>query len=562
MNKQFFELEDKFIRLRSEGKSIEIIANMLRLSKDILLEWENNLIEARKLLTPEGPFERKIVGKDEEGQYIINHSLQIQSPLVNVIRFKLWSVFSSEIETAHMPEQEIQKVKEMQDKAKLSYSLISKYVEAVSFKDNWPLGDFVMNYNLTTQDAKISEDVKEALSFYFMDIHRNEEMARKEIILEESEDVYHSSNASPMPFALKRLVIENFNGVLYTSIEKIPVDTQWLFLTGENGFGKTTILQAMVVGLLGHRDEDTILVDNPESKIGIEFKNDFINQINNLRNPPSSKPSIVAYGSSRLLIQSPQSQNEIARQSSITYSLFNSDGVLLNIEIELYKWFLKKDKKFNSTRKLFKSIIPGLADITVDKDKDTILYTERDHNSNNFEPVPFKKLASGFKSILAMIGDMLIRFYHQNPDITDPKQIAGFAFIDEFDLHLHPKWQRELPYLLSKAFPRVQFIVSTHSVIPFLGAPKKSVFLKVTRNAEQGILLNEIDIDIKNLLPNAILTSSIFDMDSITQRNHTNLKEVRTEDYYADIAKNNQVKRKLEDFEKNGIDIPDDLFSE
>ncbi len=35
--------------------------------------------------------------------------------------------------------------------------------------------------------------------------------------------------------------------------------------------------------------------------------------------------------------------------------------------------------------------------------------------------------------------------------------------IDELDLHLHPKWQRDIVPTLSKVFPRVQFIVTTHS---------------------------------------------------------------------------------------------------
>jgi len=85
--------------------------------------------------------------------------------------------------------------------------------------------------------------------------------------------------------------------------------------------------------------------------------------------------------------------------------------------------------------------------------------------------------------------------------------------IDELDLHLHPKWQRKLPKLLSNVFPNIQFIASTHSVIPFLGAPENSVFLKVNRSQAQGITIERIDIDISNLLPNSLLTSPLFDLE-------------------------------------------------
>jgi predicted ATP-binding protein involved in virulence len=93
----------------------------------------------------------------------------------------------------------------------------------------------------------------------------------------------------------------------------------------------------------------------------------------------------------------------------------------------------------------------------------------------------------------------------------EPKELTGIVLIDELDLHFHPKLQRRWP--LSDVFPKVQFIASTHSVMPLLAAPESSVFLKVTRNKAAGIQLEQIQIDIKNLLPNSLLTSPLFDLD-------------------------------------------------
>jgi predicted ATP-binding protein involved in virulence len=42
----------------------------------------------------------------------------------------------------------------------------------------------------------------------------------------------------------------------------------------------------------------------------------------------------------------------------------------------------------------------------------------------------------------------------------------GVILIDEIDLHLHPKWQRKVLSDLHNAFPKIQFIVTTHS--PFI----------------------------------------------------------------------------------------------
>ena len=37
------------------------------------------------------------------------------------------------------------------------------------------------------------------------------------------------------------------------------------------------------------------------------------------------------------------------------------------------------------------------------------------------------------------------------------------VLIDELELHLHPKWQRDIVRNLTNAFPRCQFIATTHS---------------------------------------------------------------------------------------------------
>lgn len=195
-------------------------------------------------------------------------------------------------------------------------------------------------------------------------------------------------------------------------------------------------------------------------------------------------------------------------------------------------------------------------------DQDEIVYEEHDAGTpeSGDHPVSFSQLAAGNRSIVAMIGDIVSRFYKTQPDVTDPKDFMGIVLIDELELHLHPKWQRELPTMLSTVFPKVQFIASTHSVIPFLGAPEGSVFLKVNRTAEAGIELERVDIDITNLLPNTLLSSPLFDLDNLTQVNNRELSNVRTEDTYADMLSNDEIGARLKAFTDSGQDYPDNLF--
>ena len=54
---------------------------------------------------------------------------------------------------------------------------------------------------------------------------------------------------SPLPISLKSIEIENFAGIKHTSLKDLPSDAQWIFLTGENGFGKTSVLRGIGGGL-------------------------------------------------------------------------------------------------------------------------------------------------------------------------------------------------------------------------------------------------------------------------------------------------------------------------
>jgi hypothetical protein len=75
-----------------------------------------------------------------------------------------------------------------------------------------------------------------------------------------------------------------------------------------------------------------------------------------------------------------------------------------------------------------------------------------------------KQLSDGERGALALVLDLTRRLSQANPGVLDPAADAGaVVLIDEIDLHLHPKWQRQIVQNLTAAFPRCQFIATTHS---------------------------------------------------------------------------------------------------
>lgn len=75
-----------------------------------------------------------------------------------------------------------------------------------------------------------------------------------------------------------------------------------------------------------------------------------------------------------------------------------------------------------------------------------------------------RQLSDGERGVLSMVLDLARRLSQANEGVADPlREGEAVVLIDELDLHLHPKWQREIVRNLVKAFPRCQFIATTHS---------------------------------------------------------------------------------------------------
>jgi len=97
------------------------------------------------------------------------------------------------------------------------------------------------------------------------------------------------------------------------------------------------------------------------------------------------------------------------------------------------------------------------------------------------EELSAQQLSSGEISLLEIVADIAISLIEANPDhgedfnpLTDG---FGVVLIDEVGMHLHPGWQRNVLPSLQKAFPGLQFVVSTHSALLLNYIPSKHIWL-------------------------------------------------------------------------------------
>ncbi len=137
------------------------------------------------------------------------------------------------------------------------------------------------------------------------------------------------------------------------------------------------------------------------------------------------------------------------------------------------KWFkhlemtsLQKKKEIGvleSVREVVRKCIPGATNFYFDMANDALM-VEFNHDEYRL----FYTMSDGFRNMVAMVADIAHRAARLNPHLGAEAAVrsTGVVLIDEIDLHLHPKWQRRVVDDLKKAFPNLQFIVTTHS--PFI----------------------------------------------------------------------------------------------
>lgn len=73
------------------------------------------------------------------------------------------------------------------------------------------------------------------------------------------------------------------------------------------------------------------------------------------------------------------------------------------------------------------------------------------------------QLSDGEKVLMLMVCDIARRLAIANEHANDTSLNDGIVLIDEIELHLHPRWQRQIISALRNTFPNIQFIITTHS---------------------------------------------------------------------------------------------------
>ena len=126
--------------------------------------------------------------------------------------------------------------------------------------------------------------------------------------------------------------------------------------------------------------------------------------------------------------------------------------------------------------------------------------------------VPLRQLGYGYRTMIAWIVDFASRMVERYPESPDPLAEPAVVLVDEIDLHLHPKWQRDLIGFLTERFPNTQFIATAHSPLIVQAAGDANIAL-LKREGDHVVIENNPET-IRGWRVDQILTSDLFGLET------------------------------------------------
>jgi hypothetical protein len=213
---------------------------------------------------------------------------------------------------------------------------------------------------------------------------------------------------------------------------------------------------------------------------------------------------ILGYGATR---RTEYLENLDAQRSRRRHPHFQRVAGLFEDYITLYPlaaWYptLESKPRQKEVRELLNGLLPDGTEFTGEfKDADALF-------THNGVKLPFGALSDGFRSYIGLVADMLYHLNYVCPKKSKLTDLSGVVMIDDIDVHLHPKWQREVVPSLAKTFPKLQFIITSHS--PLVAGTLHAANIRVVEDNQ----IHEYTERIHGLSADQILLSSYFGLDS------------------------------------------------
>jgi predicted ATPase len=330
----------------------------------------------------------------------------------------------------------------------------------------------------------------------------------------------HQNSAGPAPLVVEGIEIRNFKNIEHLKLdlsEPSSLEGEWTCIAGVNGAGKSSILQALCMLLLGERQvaelgserikrtlrrvgtdrldaeltafvragRDRLRLFLPLSKDGVDrrklYADKGYSEMLGVWDRLGSQV-LVSYGASRNLSDHKDTRYaSLGAQVRRQMTLFDSLTQIASIDV-LLDGGPPSVPILRTLRRLLEAVLTE--ELAASNGADRLIFSQCGAEVEAID------LPDGFRSTVAWLADLCATWHETAPpeetQDSDPSKIRGIVLLDEIDLHLHPSLQRALVPRLRKALPNVQFIVTTHSPL-VLSSFDRTELVVLDRHAEGGV---------------------------------------------------------------------------
>ena len=316
---------------------------------------------------------------------------------------------------------------------------------------------------------------------------------------------------------IERVVIKNFRPIRELEIDLAKSTSErgpWTVLLGENGCGKSSVLHAIALTMMGGEQRRALGIDarkylrDGARKGFVEvylsgrtepLRLEWAKGDQEFTGPEPVAALMLGYGAVRLLPRtpSPHSDDRVVRVDN----LFDPVAPLTDPT----SWLLTlDDDTFDDVASGIHEMLALDQDAELLRDDDQVLLRQGRTRSD------IVTLSDGYQSMVVMACDILrstMRLW------TQSALAEGIVLIDEIGAHLHPRWRLRIVTAMRNLMPRIQFIVTTHDPLCLRGIVDGEVV--VMRRNSRGDVVSLSDLPpVTGMRIEQLLTSEHFGLGS------------------------------------------------
>lgn len=320
---------------------------------------------------------------------------------------------------------------------------------------------------------------------------------------------------------IEKIELENFRS---WSHSHIPLGSRLTLFIGENGSGKTAVLDAIAIGLgeiltrlpgvagvtfrnhgeirqvnnqlqpytrvgltnnhgitwdrIKRRDQSEYVTRSIGNRVGVKAIRDAVDHTILEpwgANQPFNLPVFAYYGVSRAMLDIPLRRTGFPKEFSRFDALKNSLDANTHFKAA-FAWFYHKENEEHRLQKERRSFDVTLPELDAVRRAIVSMFPQLTNprvETNplrlavdvNGETLDIARLSDGYQTMLGLVIDLASRMAMANPAVENPLAMPAVVCIDEVELHLHPRWQKHVVGDLLRTFPNTQFVMTTHSLV-------------------------------------------------------------------------------------------------